>query len=441
MPQLGGGDLREPGATTVQIGPSETIGPQEPQGLRTGLQSESADSLKTIASVPDVLSTGVLAEVSEPAGAATAAELPGDGEAARCGRQGHGEPGPRADRRPVRRRPAHVRANSTARRSDRAALSRHLRAAEEERRRAESLRRRQEEEEQQRQAEEQERREKEERERREAEERQRLEAEERARREQEEQQRREPEKLSAGSLRSDRGARRKSARRRRVLTQRARAGWARAAERRPRGGTSSAGHRPPGVRRRIDDEESVRTRRSSWSAWSSCSVLLAGVIGLGYLAFQKFRAQNTNGIVNTNTRRQHQHAGEHQLRLTDPDPGGAGRDEGRADLLWIPGGTFRMGRSDVPPMTDELKARRAAYLLWMYSQWPAHEVTVGPFAIDRTEVTNAEYAQFVKETGTRPRPASGRARARSRARSVCRSRTSPTRTRRRSPRGARSATA
>jgi formylglycine-generating enzyme required for sulfatase activity len=78
------------------------------------------------------------------------------------------------------------------------------------------------------------------------------------------------------------------------------------------------------------------------------------------------------------------------------EPGGTGT---RADLLWIPGGAFQMGRADVPPITDELKARRAAHLLWMYSQWPAHEATVGPFAIDRAEVTNAEYADFVKETG------------------------------------------
>jgi serine/threonine-protein kinase len=76
----------------------------------------------------------------------------------------------------------------------------------------------------------------------------------------------------------------------------------------------------------------------------------------------------------------------------------------RADLVGLPAGTFKMGRSDVPPITDALKTQRPAYLLWMYNQWPAHEVSVGPFAVDRTEVTNAEYADFVKETGHAPPP-------------------------------------
>jgi formylglycine-generating enzyme required for sulfatase activity len=74
----------------------------------------------------------------------------------------------------------------------------------------------------------------------------------------------------------------------------------------------------------------------------------------------------------------------------------------RPELVAMPGGTFRAGRSDVPPITDALKAQRPAYLLWMYNQWPAHDVPVSPFAIDRTEVTNEEYAEFVKATGHEP---------------------------------------
>src|SRR5215213_4799624 len=79
MPQLGGGDLREPGATTVQIGPSETMGLKNHQAMRTGLQSESVDSLKTVAGGTDVLSTGAL-EVS-PEAPVLPAEPPADGEA------------------------------------------------------------------------------------------------------------------------------------------------------------------------------------------------------------------------------------------------------------------------------------------------------------------------------------------------------------------------
>ena len=52
-----------------------------------------------------------------------------------------------------------------------------------------------------------------------------------------------------------------------------------------------------------------------------------------------------------------------------------------ADLVAIDGGTFLMGRKAGPPQ-----------------ETPAHFVTVQPFQMDRTEVTNAEYADFVRET-------------------------------------------
>ncbi|HEY0079864.1 MAG TPA: bifunctional serine/threonine-protein kinase/formylglycine-generating enzyme family protein [Pyrinomonadaceae bacterium] len=78
----------------------------------------------------------------------------------------------------------------------------------------------------------------------------------------------------------------------------------------------------------------------------------------------------------------------------------------KPDLVALPGGAFQIGRGDLPPSPNTLAAqgRSQDYLAWVYTQWPAHSVTVEPFAIDRTEVTNAEYAEFVNATGYPPPP-------------------------------------
>jgi formylglycine-generating enzyme required for sulfatase activity len=55
------------------------------------------------------------------------------------------------------------------------------------------------------------------------------------------------------------------------------------------------------------------------------------------------------------------------------------------------GGNFLMGRSDISSL-DPVKS----------IQYPAHQVSVGTFYIDATEVTNAEYAEFVRATGHEP---------------------------------------
>jgi formylglycine-generating enzyme len=55
-----------------------------------------------------------------------------------------------------------------------------------------------------------------------------------------------------------------------------------------------------------------------------------------------------------------------------PDPG----------MVWIPGGTFRMGSEDFYP-----------------EERPVHEVRVDGFWLDRCVVTNAQFARFVTETG------------------------------------------
>ena len=51
-------------------------------------------------------------------------------------------------------------------------------------------------------------------------------------------------------------------------------------------------------------------------------------------------------------------------------------------MAWVPPGTFRMGSDDHYP-----------------EEAPAHEVSVGGFLIDRTQVTNRQFAAFVRDTG------------------------------------------
>jgi formylglycine-generating enzyme required for sulfatase activity len=57
----------------------------------------------------------------------------------------------------------------------------------------------------------------------------------------------------------------------------------------------------------------------------------------------------------------------------------------KADLVAIAGGSFLMGRSSGPPQEQ-----------------PAHPISVQPFQMDRTEVNNSEYADFVRDTNHAP---------------------------------------
>jgi formylglycine-generating enzyme required for sulfatase activity len=55
------------------------------------------------------------------------------------------------------------------------------------------------------------------------------------------------------------------------------------------------------------------------------------------------------------------------------------------DMIFIPGGTFKMGRDDGLPQ-----------------ERPSHSVVVEGFFLDNTEVTNAEYAEFVRDRKYQP---------------------------------------
>jgi formylglycine-generating enzyme required for sulfatase activity len=76
--------------------------------------------------------------------------------------------------------------------------------------------------------------------------------------------------------------------------------------------------------------------------------------------------------------------------------------KGPEGMALIPEGSFMMGRN----LTDEEKSftvdlQGRAVKIFSYD-WPAHEVSVNAFYMDKTEVSNREYAEFVKATGCAP---------------------------------------
>ena len=71
------------------------------------------------------------------------------------------------------------------------------------------------------------------------------------------------------------------------------------------------------------------------------------------------------------------------LLRADPRPDDRPSEDRRTDdMVWIPGGTFRMGSDNHYP-----------------EEAPVHRVTVDGFWIDRTPVTNRQFKEFVKATG------------------------------------------
>jgi sulfatase modifying factor 1 len=72
---------------------------------------------------------------------------------------------------------------------------------------------------------------------------------------------------------------------------------------------------------------------------------------------------------------------------TQPPPTNAPRG-----MVWIPGGEFSMGAAD-PPDMDTVGMRATT------DSRPIHRVYVDGFFMDKTDVTNAQFAEFVKATG------------------------------------------
>ena len=112
-------------------------------------------------------------------------------------------------------------------------------------------------------------------------------------------------------------------------------------------------------------------KKSSLPMMLIAAVIAVVLIGGGIGAFFMFRGGPT-------TTQEVKKEGGDTTKPEDKNPPAQIKPE----LIAIPGGTFQMGRNGGLP-----------------AEAPPHSVTVASFSMDKTEVTNAEYQQFVAETG------------------------------------------
>ena len=112
------------------------------------------------------------------------------------------------------------------------------------------------------------------------------------------------------------------------------------------------------------------------------------VIVLGWVLYSNHESKTGQVVAGNNPAIAMSHA---TFEPTVPNRGGpSGKvPEG---MIWIPGGEFSMGANDPPEMDDVgMKATSDGR--------PIHRVYVDGFFMDKTDVTNAEFAKFVKASG------------------------------------------
>ena len=118
-------------------------------------------------------------------------------------------------------------------------------------------------------------------------------------------------------------------------------------------------------------------RRQVWALVTAAAIAGAGAIGWGALRAKPAAADaaGAGGFLLT-------------VENREGPPGPA--PEG---MVWIPGGEFSMGAQDPADMNDAVGMQATV------DSRPIHRVYVDGFWMDKTEVTNAQFAAFVKATG------------------------------------------
>jgi len=77
---------------------------------------------------------------------------------------------------------------------------------------------------------------------------------------------------------------------------------------------------------------------------------------------------------------------------------GIDKQEGKDEMVFIPAGKFIMGSDKVPNKDDRYGNAKP----WFLDEHPAHLVDLPTYYIDKYEVTNRDYLEFVKAVNVRP---------------------------------------
>jgi len=133
-------------------------------------------------------------------------------------------------------------------------------------------------------------------------------------------------------------------------------------------------------KRRRKPFEVISGERRSRRAWTCVGVVaIAGALAVGFTTWRfqphATEAQPQNQFLPTV---------EHKNPPRGPAPDG---------MVWIPGGEFSMGAQDPHDIHDAVGMQATT------DSRPVHRVFVDGFWMDRTEVTNEQFARFVKATG------------------------------------------
>jgi formylglycine-generating enzyme required for sulfatase activity len=128
--------------------------------------------------------------------------------------------------------------------------------------------------------------------------------------------------------------------------------------------------------------ESQPEKRSFFSplVLALIGVVVLGGLGIAGLAGAYMLGAFGKGTTIANT--------SNTSNTATPTPSNSPGPAIKAEMVSIPGGTFRMGRNEGGRDNEK----------------PEHEVTVQPFMMDKTEVTNAEYYEFVQQADHKPVP-------------------------------------